>query len=84
MGDYIPLQLAHEPDFETFGVEAEPEDDCEPEEGYHCPWCDKDHQTAEHIRICSGWQPSGMPPNGTGHPYGCGCPDCMDEYRQLK
>lgn len=59
-------------------------DDEETEEGYHCPWCDKNNQTIDQIRECSGFKPSGMPPNATGHPYGCGCRDCMLEYQSLK
>ena len=59
-------------------------DDDEVEEGYHCPWCMKDHQTTEHIRKCSGFKSSGMPDNEAGHRYGCACHDCMDEYRKLK
>lgn len=67
-----------------FTDESPVEDDEEPEEGYTCPWCGKEHQTTAHIGKCSGFKASGMPNNETGHYYGCGCPDCMDEYRKLK
>ena len=30
------------------------------------------------------WQPTGMEPNPNGHPYGCGCDECMEFYRSLK
>ena len=81
--DRIPI---HEPDYDRLDTNpvASPDDDEESEDGYTCPWCTKEHQTTEHIRICSGWKPSGMPPNETGHEYGCGCQDCMEEYRGLK
>lgn len=49
-----------------------------------CPWCMKPNQTVDQIRECSGFKPSGMPPNETGHPYGCGCSECMAEYQRLK
>jgi hypothetical protein len=58
--------------------------DEEEPELHSCPFCGRDDQTDEHIYKCSGYKPSGMPPNETGHPYGCGCPDCMNEYRGLK
>lgn len=55
------------------------------EEGFTCPWCMKENQSTEHIRECSGWKPSGMPPNETGHEYGtCGCGDCRAEYQRIK
>ena len=50
---------------------------------YTCPWCMKE-QTTEQIRECSGFKSLGMPPNETGHPYGCTCNDCFEEYRRLK
>lgn len=59
--------------------------DCHDETGlHHCPFCDHDGVTDDHIRICSGYKPTGMPPNENGHPYGCGCSDCMSEYQRLK
>lgn len=62
-----------------------PYDDDPPEDSYSCPWCGKDRVTVEHIKECSGWKPSGMPPNETGHEYGtCGCGDCRAEYQKLK
>jgi hypothetical protein len=59
-------------------------DDDDAPDLYHCPWCDKDGQTMDEIRVCSGYRSSGIPPNETGHPYGCGCSDCCAEYQSLK
>lgn len=59
-------------------------DDDEKPKTYWCPWCCKDGQTIEHIKICSSYKSTGMPDNETGHPYGCGCSECMAEYLSLK
>lgn len=66
--------------------DKEPDEDVDEDEPefYECPWCGKEGQTMEQIRVCSGYKPSGMPNNQTGHPYGCGCSECMAEYQSLK
>lgn len=50
----------------------------------YCPFCEREDKTEDHIRKCSGYKPSGMPNNETGHRYGCICHDCRDEYKRLK
>lgn len=65
-------------------MEAPMTDDDDNDEGYWCPWCGRDNQTMDQIRECSGFKPTGMPPNETGHPYGCGCSECRSEYQRLK
>lgn len=73
------------PDDPSEEPEVEAADDNEDAiELYECPWCMKDGQTMEQIRACSGYMSTGMPPNETGHPYGCSCDDCFEEYRRLK